>query len=46
VASHEAMNALNWLMRIAMYRPMAIKIIVDQRAFFVILDSMFAHNLS
>ena len=48
VASHKATNTLHWLMRIALYSPggMAIKIVIDLPAFFVIVDSMFAHNLS
>ena len=48
VASHEATNALHWVMRIALYRPgaMAIKTVVDLPAFFVIINSIFAHNVS
>jgi hypothetical protein len=41
-------NALNRAMRPASYRPggMAIKIASDLSEFFVIVDSMFAHNVS
>jgi hypothetical protein len=48
VASHEAMDALHWAMCIAPYRPsgMAIKIVVNLPAFFVIVDSVVAHNHS
>jgi hypothetical protein len=48
MASHEAMNALHWAMYIALYRPggMVIGIFVDEPAFFVIVNSMFAHNVS
>jgi hypothetical protein len=48
VALHEAKNALHWAMRIAPYPPagMVIKIVVDLATFFVIVDSMFAHNHS
>jgi hypothetical protein len=45
---HEAMDALHRAMRIAPYRPgsMAIEIVVDSPAFFVIVDSIVAHNHS
>jgi hypothetical protein len=48
VALHEAMDVLHWTMRIAPYHPggMAIKIVVDLPAFFVIVDSVVAHNHS
>jgi hypothetical protein len=48
VASHEASNALHRAMRIALYCPigMATKIVVNFPAFFVNVDSMFAHNVS
>jgi hypothetical protein len=48
MASHEATNALHWAMYIAPYRPggMVIGIVVDVPAFFVIVNSMFAHNVS
>jgi hypothetical protein len=48
VALHEATDALHWEMRIAPYRPgsMAIKIVVNLPAFFVIIDSIVAHNHS
>jgi len=48
VASHEATNALHWEMCIAPYHPggMAIEIVVDIHAFFVIVTSMFAHIVS
>jgi hypothetical protein len=48
VASHEATDALHWAMRIALYCPggMAIKIVIDLPAFFVIIDSGVAHNHS
>jgi hypothetical protein len=48
VASHEATYALHREMRIAPYCPggMAIKIVVDLPAFFVIIDSVVAHNHS
>ena len=43
---NEAMNALHRAMRIAPYRPggMAIKIVVDLPALFVIVNSMIAHQ--
>jgi hypothetical protein len=46
VASHEAKDALHQAMHIAPYPPgsMVIKIVVDLATFFVIVDSMFAHN--
>jgi hypothetical protein len=46
VASHEAKDALHQVMHIALYPPggMVIKIVVDLATFFVILDSMFAHD--
>jgi hypothetical protein len=48
VALHEAMDALYWAMCIAPYRlgGMAIKIVVDLPTFFVIVDSIVAHNHS
>jgi hypothetical protein len=48
VASHEAKDALHWAMRIAPYPPggMVIKIVIDLATFFIIVDSMFAHNRS
>jgi hypothetical protein len=48
VALHEATDALGWAMCIAPYRPgsMGIKIVVDLPAFFVIIDSIVAHNHS
>jgi hypothetical protein len=48
VALHEATDALHWAMHIALYCPggMAIKTIVDLTAFFVIVDSIVAHNHS
>jgi hypothetical protein len=48
VALHEAKDALHWEMHIAPYPPggMVIEIIVDLATFFVIVDSMFAHNHS
>jgi hypothetical protein len=48
VALHEAMDALHRVMHIAPYRPggMAIEIIVDLPAFFVIVNSVVAHNHS
>jgi hypothetical protein len=48
VASHEATNTLHRVMPIAPYRPgsMAIEIFIDLPAFFDIIDSMFAHNVS
>jgi hypothetical protein len=48
VALHEATDALHWVMCIMPYRPggMAINIIIDLPAFFVIVDSIVAHNHS
>jgi hypothetical protein len=48
VALHEATDALHWAMRIVPYPPggMAIEIIVNLPAFFVIVDSVVAHNHS
>jgi len=48
VALHEATNVLHQAMLIAPYCPggMAIEIVVNLPAFFVIVDSMFAHNVS
>jgi hypothetical protein len=48
VALYEAMDALHWAMPIAPYRPggMGIKIVVSLLAFFVIVDSVVAHNHS
>jgi hypothetical protein len=48
VALHEALDALHWVMRIAPYCPggMAIEIVINLPAFFVILDSIVAHNYS
>jgi hypothetical protein len=48
VALHEAKDVLHRAMCIALYPPggMVIKIIVDLATFFVIVDSMFAHNHS
>jgi hypothetical protein len=48
VASHEATDALHQAMHIAPYCPggMAIEIIVNLPAFFVIIDSIVAHNHS
>jgi hypothetical protein len=48
VASHEATDALHWAMPIAPYRPggMAINIVIELPAFFVIIDSIVAHNHS
>jgi hypothetical protein len=48
VALHEATDALHWAMHIVPYcrGGMAIKIIVDLPAFFVIVDSFVAHNHS
>jgi hypothetical protein len=46
VALHEATDALYQAMCIAPYRPgsMVIEILVGLPAFFVILDSVVAHN--
>jgi hypothetical protein len=48
MASHEATDVLHQAMRIAPYRPggMAINIVVNLPAFFVIVDSVVAHNHS
>ncbi len=48
VALHEAKDALHQAMRIAPYPPggMVIKIAIVLTIFFVIVDSMFAHNHS
>jgi hypothetical protein len=48
VALHEAKDALHWAMRIAPYHPgsMVVKIFVDLATFFVIVNSMVAHNHS
>jgi hypothetical protein len=48
VASHEATDALHWVICIAPYCPsgMGIEITVDFPAFFVIVDSIVAHNHS
>jgi hypothetical protein len=48
VALHEATDALHWAICIAPYRPggMAIEIVVNLPAFFVIADSVVAHNHS
>jgi hypothetical protein len=48
VASHEVTDALHWAMRIALYRPggMAINIVVELPAFFIIVGSVVAHNHS
>jgi hypothetical protein len=48
VALHEAKDVLHRAMRIAPYPlgGMVIEIIVDLATFFVILDSIFAHNHS
>jgi hypothetical protein len=48
VALHEATDALHRVMHIAPYHPggMAIKIVINMPAFFVIIDSVVAHNHS
>jgi hypothetical protein len=48
VALHEATDALYQVMCIAQYCPggMGIKIVVNLPAFFVIIDSVVAHNHS
>jgi hypothetical protein len=48
VALHEATDALHQAMCIVLYPPggMAIKIVVNLPAFFVIVDSAVAHNHS
>jgi hypothetical protein len=48
VALHEAMDVLHWAMCIALYCPsgMGIKIVINLPAFFVIIDSVVAHNHS
>jgi hypothetical protein len=42
------MDALHWAMHIAPYRPggMAIEIVINLPAFFVIVDSIVVHNHS
>jgi hypothetical protein len=48
VALHKATDVLHWAMRIALYPPgsMAINIVVNLPAFFIIVDSIVAHNHS
>jgi hypothetical protein len=48
VASHEATDALYWAMCIALYHTsgMAIEIVINTPAFFVMVDSVVAHNHS
>jgi hypothetical protein len=48
VASHETTDALHRAMRITPYHPggMAIKIVIDLPAFFVIVDSVVTNNHS
>jgi hypothetical protein len=48
VALHEATDVLHQEMRIAPYRPggMGIKIVVNLPYFFLIVDSIVAHNHS
>jgi hypothetical protein len=48
VALHEATDVLHWTMPIALYHPggMAIKIVIDLPPFFVIVNSVVAHNHS
>jgi hypothetical protein len=48
VALHEAMDALHRAMCIALYHPggMVIKIAINLPAFFIIVDSVVAHNHS
>jgi hypothetical protein len=48
VALHEAKDALHWAMHITPYPPggMVIEIVVDLATFFIIVDSMLAHNYS
>jgi hypothetical protein len=48
VALHEATDALHWAMHILLNRTggMAINIVVDLPAFFVIVYSIVAHNHS
>ncbi len=48
VTLHEAVEALHWAMRITPYRSggMAINIVLDLPAFFIIVDSVVAHNHS
>jgi hypothetical protein len=48
VALHENTDVLHWAMRIVLYRPgiMAIKIVDNLPAFFVIVNSVVAHNHS
>jgi hypothetical protein len=48
VALHEDKDVLHRAMHIVLYPPggMVIEIVVDLATFFVIVDSMFAHNHS
>jgi hypothetical protein len=48
VALHEATDALHWAMHIALYPPggMAVEIVIDLPAFFVIVNSVVTHNHS
>jgi hypothetical protein len=48
VALHEATDVLHWAMHITPYCSggMGIKIVVNLPAFFVIIDSLVAHNHS
>jgi hypothetical protein len=48
VASKVALDMLHWAMHLALHQRivMAIGIVIDLPAFFVFLDSMFAHNVS
>jgi hypothetical protein len=48
VALHEAKDALHQAMCISLYSPggMVIEIVIDSATFFIIVDSMFAHNHS
>jgi hypothetical protein len=48
VALHEATDALHWVMHIMPYcsSSMAINIVVDLPAFFVVVDSVVVHNHS
>jgi hypothetical protein len=48
VALHEATDVLHWAMHIALYCPggMAMEIVIDLPAFFLIVDSVVAHNHS
>jgi hypothetical protein len=47
VALHGATDALDWAMHILPYPPggMVIKIVVDLATVFVMVNSIFAHNL-